>query len=368
MKKFFLIAAAAALVLSSCSKNTVSEDTSDVNAIGFGTYSGRTTKADGSLVVNGTGTTNSFTDDTHFGVYGYYTYGATEDAAKWTTAASPAFMNNYDVHFKSNTYTYTPVKYWPKDETLNKISFFGYYPYNNAAITTKTVPVAATGLGSYVFTVPELPANHVDFMLSDFVKDQSYSHTNTTTNGLVQLDFHHMLTRVGVAINTNADKNTTVKITSIIFKGGYIKTGTLAQNATATNSVWTLGTDTQSEYRLPVNDTKATLTSREKVTDPNPAYVDVCATDANSFRGDLLLIPQALSTTAKTNYIEVKYDYTTDGVTVHDTATADLKDQVWGMNKYTLYQLTIDLASREIKFTAIVENWDSVTNNTIPLQ
>jgi predicted small secreted protein len=39
MKKFFLIAAAAAMVLSSCSKNTVSEDTSAGNAIGFGTYS-----------------------------------------------------------------------------------------------------------------------------------------------------------------------------------------------------------------------------------------------------------------------------------------------------------------------------------------
>jgi hypothetical protein len=46
MKKFFLIAAAAAMVLSSCSKNVVSEDTSDSNAINFGTYSGRSvTKA-----------------------------------------------------------------------------------------------------------------------------------------------------------------------------------------------------------------------------------------------------------------------------------------------------------------------------------
>jgi hypothetical protein len=54
MKKFFLIAAAAAMVLSSCSKNEVSENTSESNLIGFSTYTGRATKADGSFVPKGT--------------------------------------------------------------------------------------------------------------------------------------------------------------------------------------------------------------------------------------------------------------------------------------------------------------------------
>ena len=89
MKKFFLIAAAAALVVSSCSKNTVSEDTSDVNAIGFGTYSNKATKSSSTLIANG----SKLTNNTKFGVYGYLTLNNTYEGATAHTTVTNVPIN-----------------------------------------------------------------------------------------------------------------------------------------------------------------------------------------------------------------------------------------------------------------------------------
>jgi len=352
MKKFFLIAAAAALVLSSCSKNTVSEDTSDVNAIGFGTYSGTSTKA-GSSLVNST----SLTPGTSFGVYGYLTAGT-----EWSSTATTGFMPNQKVDFTSESkYVYTPVRYWPKDES-NLISFYGYYPYSESAGDNGiTADFTSSNVGIYAFAVASAPASQVDFMISDFAKNLTYSNAKTNTSssadGSVKLTFHHMLTKIGMKVKTTADANTTVKITSITFGGHISNSGKLSPAETATNSEWN-SLSGSAIYTMPLNAASVTLGT-------GADYADLCATATNANAGDLMMIPQTLSSTDGDNVITISYDYTTNGYTVHDKAIADLKGQIWGMNNYIIYKLNLDLASREIKFEATIAPWDDASEITL---
>jgi predicted small secreted protein len=353
MKKIFLIAAAAAMVLSSCSKNTVSEDTSDVNAIGFGTYSGRATKSDPNLIATGT----TLTKGTSFGVYGYLS----TDGSTWAATLKPGFMPNQLVDYKSDgTYDYTPARYWPKDETKNKISFYGYYPYSDGTlhgiVPSNLAGGFTAGLGTYAFTVQPTPETQVDFMVSDLEKDLVYSNaklnTSSSADGRVNLTFHHMLTKVGIDVKTDADDKTEVYIESITFTK-LKNNATLTANVDATTNGWAFPTPaTTADYSLPVIKTQR-ITS---------TAADVCKTTANPHAGDLLMIPQDLTSD---NTIVVKYNYTTTGSEkVSDTATITIPTATltkWEMNKYVMYHLTIGM--RKITFEANVIDWVNSTVN-----
>jgi hypothetical protein len=364
MKKIFLIAAAAALVLSSCSKSTVSEDTSDVNAIGFGTYSGTATKADASLV-NGTKLAAG-----SFGVYGYITTGA-----NWSTGASPAFMTNQAVAFDgASTYTYSPKRYWPKDET-NLLSFYGYYPLATSTNgITPSLTKTSTGLGTYTFAVASASENQVDFMVSNLAKDLTWSNAGTATgsgkNGLVKLTFKHMLTQVNVKFATTADNDTKVKIKEVTFKN--IKNaGTLTvADETPSDSWWDI-TGTPSAFKVTLSDgagvvlpTLSTDKQADKTLIVKGDYSDVTTTD-----GALLLLPKSFTTDGGTTdgQIEIKYEYTTtvgsEEVTTSDKVTAYLTT-AWKMNDKVTYYILLDLNSRAIEFTADVTNWTPVDGGT----
>src|SRR5574344_1202286 len=150
MKKDFLIAAAAAMVLSSCSKNEVSENNSESNLIGFSSYTGRSaTKANGSFVPKGT---TMLPTGSQFGVYCYHT-GATAFVG---TSEKANFMLNQLVTYNGtqtetdkndkNKYTYSPSRYWPSDGASNLLSFIAYYPFVDGTPTEGLIskPVSTT--------------------------------------------------------------------------------------------------------------------------------------------------------------------------------------------------------------------------------
>src|SRR5574344_2950931 len=109
MKKFFLIAAAAAMVLSSCSKNNVSDNTTKANQIGFGVYAGRmSTKADATFIPKGQ---TWLPYDAIFGVYCYTTTGSFKDVS--TTAKANYMANEKVTYAASNA---TEVENWKANE------------------------------------------------------------------------------------------------------------------------------------------------------------------------------------------------------------------------------------------------------------
>ena len=148
--KVILFAGAAVLALAACSKNEVVE-TND-HAIGFSNYAPKVVdgRAD-STFVNG----NNLVSGQKFVVYGY-----NQKAADFSTTLNPTFMPGVEVTYKggntletAGSNTYSPTRYWPKDEANNKLAFYAYYP-----VSTHVVPTVTEGLGSYAVTVDTDPS------------------------------------------------------------------------------------------------------------------------------------------------------------------------------------------------------------------
>ena len=127
MKTNLFIAALSLVVLAGCS----SEDEIDTlvsksdNAITFGTYVGKQTKAIEK---------SAFAENDQFGVFAFYTkaegYNNTKD--------TPNFM--YEQSIKKGAgeaeWTYSPVKYWPNTNG-EQITFFAYYPHALSKVNIK---------------------------------------------------------------------------------------------------------------------------------------------------------------------------------------------------------------------------------------
>lgn len=141
MKTNLFIAALSLVVLAGCS----SEDEIDTlvsksdNAITFGTYVGKQTKALDK---------SAFAKDDKFGVSAYYGDGTFE----------ANFMSNETISTTDgSTWTYTNTKYWPEG---NPVSFVAYYP------NLTTAPTITDGATAIPFTVKNDATEQVDFMWS----------------------------------------------------------------------------------------------------------------------------------------------------------------------------------------------------------
>lgn len=139
MKKFMIIAASAAVVLSACAKIDMS--TSKVNDIdepvAFGAYARKAVVKAGQA---GELTTTAL-QGSGFGVFAYQTTG------DYTASATPNFMYNTKVYGAS--WTYDIIKYWPNQIQAgntdsqpatafraDKVSFFAYGPYVKVTAST----------------------------------------------------------------------------------------------------------------------------------------------------------------------------------------------------------------------------------------
>lgn len=131
------------------------------------------------------------------GIFAYYT-----GSSNWTVANTPNFMYNQEVKRTdaSSPWTYSPVKYWPNNET-DKISFFAYAPYNAAGVTPSGNTVA--GFPYLDYTVPTAEADQIDLLAATPLMNQSYASTpatpdDPTTQGNISFTMHHALTKVSI--------------------------------------------------------------------------------------------------------------------------------------------------------------------------
>lgn len=209
MKKIFLFAAATAVALSSCSKNEVTTTSADNNAIGFGLYTGVSTK---STVVDDTAIQSS-----GFGVFGYYT-----DDTAWTGSDESAnFMYNQEVTH-DGSWSYTPVKYWPNENT-DYISFFAYAPYiDGTDVKYATLSTASEG-GTPTVTF-DYSGEFDMSKTTDFVAGNAID--KTQDDGDVEFTLSHELTRVALSVALAADlaetSLSTVVVKNIEFSGAKV--------------------------------------------------------------------------------------------------------------------------------------------------
>lgn len=339
MKKSILFAAFAVVAMTSCNRDVIQER--HLESIGFTTYAGRSvdTKADGSLVDKGsTDFAGVAPEKQLIGVYAYLN-GINHNAD---------FMSNVKVKLAGNGGTssadYSPAKYWPKDETNNKLSFFAYYPYT---IEAANLAIGAVGTGNTItYTVKDTPATQEDLMIADYVKNLTYTNSD---NGSVNFTFSHMLTRVRFqfALSSAVDAKTTVAVNSAsisnIFKKGVLQ---VAETAAASN--WTPSEKTN--YTIPVPAGNITTTLPASFSNTNELF---------------LLLPQTLADDAMLN---IKYTVSSEGSSpVVNNQNVRLKDikvgstplTEWNKKQNIVYTIKIGVGEHPISFKASVTDWES---------
>lgn len=185
--------------------------------------------------------------------------------------------------YKESVSSGTPMSYyWPT--TDYRISFFGYYPYNNAAFTVQSA-ASATGAPTYAYTVPSTISNQLDIMTG-----QDVDHLGGSSSP-VNMTLAHRCSAIHFSI-TN-DRSDAITVNSISIEG--VKyTGTLS------GSTWTLGSGVNSSSTNPF-----TLSSNASVA--ADATVDITGT-SNIF----MMLPQTLPSGAKLKVVVDDEEFETD--------------------------------------------------------
>ena len=340
--KVILFAGAAVLALAACSKNEVVE-TND-HAIGFSNYAPKVVdgRAD-STFVNG----NNLVSGQKFVVYGY-----NQKAADFSTTLNPTFMPGVEVTYKggntletAGSNTYSPTRYWPKDEANNKLAFYAYYP-----VSTHVVPTVTEGLGSYAVTVDTDPSKNVDFLVADLVMDQAYSKTNKT--GAVMLKFRHQLAKVQFLVKTNVtDEKTKVTLNSLTVKE--VKTtGTLTPAyGTEFSTAWSSQADPKD---FTVYSSNMQLSATPVIKDNAHTYLMVPQTLGDDVVATVVYTYQTGTDEAVKNTVDVKLNT----IVSNNAAITS-----WKKNNNIVYTFNIGL--QPIKFAASVTDWDAEKDGNV---
>lgn len=171
--------------------------------------------------------------------------------------------------YKESVSSGTPTRfYWPTSDY--KISFFGYYPYNNAAFTVQS-SASTTGTPTYAYTVPSAIASQQDIMTGQVVDQLGGSASP------VNMTLSHRCAAIRFSI-TN-DRSAAITVNSISIEG-------VKYSGTFNEETWTLSDAVNSSSSNPF-----TLTYGSSIA--AGATVDVTET-TNIF----LMLPQTLPATA----------------------------------------------------------------------
>ncbi len=171
--------------------------------------------------------------------------------------------------------------YWPTAD--KEISFFAYYPYNNASFTVSS---SAATLGSpvYHYTVPSAISNQVDVMTA-----QVTDHT-AGSQGALTLNFSHHCAAIKISITNNSGSSITVNSVSI---EGVEYDGTLH------DGTWTLSGNLNTSSVNPFSLSYGSAIA-------NNATADI--TGSNNI---LIMLPQTLTSSAKLKVVTADDTYET---------------------------------------------------------
>ena len=292
---------------------------------------------------------------THFAVFGFYQPGDIEEHEPGTwlpfpITHTPNFMYNQEVEYEYDdeldreTYTYTPIKYWPNNAE-NTLTFWGYSPYTPQPAAPATpnpmlLQVSdgerytnqSTGIPNIKFTVTD---GRTDLLISDIEDDQTYRGGDPAT-GVVTLHFQHILSRIDfvVKIHEDAPDGSSILLSTIKLVDVY---------KTATHN--------QDDDWLPLSyddETKGDL-----VLFSSPGGIPLDKETSPEELTDFMVLPQAFGPGAK---LQIVYD---DGEeATGEVLLAGLHDGEWQKGKRYTYTVSIMTYGNPIIFSASVAPWD----------
>lgn len=381
MKKNYImgIIACAALTMTSCSNDEIGgNNTKQGDPIEFGVYLGR--DAQGS---RGTIITNDNLNK--FGVTAYY-----------MNSDTPDIMYNQAVIKNGNSWTYSPVKYWPTTEG-DVISFYAYAPYtedSNGLIVLSDNTDESNGVPKATISLPTGTNANLTQMV-DFVADAQLhvgkTNGNETSNA-VKFQLHHEMTRIGLQANVsenvfnssddNKANKTKVVIRSLkLNKGGEFyttSTYTFPQLFTP-NGKWsgpnkTADLDLQSILKWSgdwtISNTKVidnSIASKKGIALKGTSAVNLFNENQYLF---LIPAPKETGLTKNSTSATITYDIITEDGNLENgysktsaTKTVYLPEGIMQQGK--AYNLTFTIAVDQVKLDATVADWDTATNSGI---
>ena len=286
MKKSYLILAAAA-IFAACSSDDGANAPEKQEAyttgevpVAFDAYVNRgTTRAGdaGELITKNASAPQIDLETKGFGVFAYYT-----DNQPYSETSTPNFM--YNTKVSTDSWTYSPVKYWPNEfgtgaisDGEDRLTFFAYAPY--VAVTPETGLVTeagttgimaltrntATGDPYVKYYADFNPAKSVDLCWGVAADIFSSTVTGPTANNIakgktfvdvikpkteskIKFDFKHALAALNVTIDADVDvvshadgelnNQTKIWVRSVSFTG-FTDKGMLNLNGDATSDDYT---------------------------------------------------------------------------------------------------------------------------------
>ena len=377
MKKYFIIAAAALVAMTGCSKIETAPEVQ--REISFQVANNVRTKATGSVYENGA-----------FGTYAWFNN-------------TDVFMVNEQVDKSGGVWrTVDNTYYWPK---TGSISFISYSPFTGASNTENSVPVITKNSITYT----DVTVGTTDLMYADRATCSSnvdeVSDSDTADSGFtgVPTVFNHALAKLSFKIKANfteyTDPTTNTKTTwEVTVKsakiGGFKTKGSLALTLNDDGKTWNtpvtnIGTDTDPvNVNIWTNASGATDAQElvDATTYPDGVLLTTTVQDLAAASG--FVLPQQL--TADTQKITLDIHITTNlpnGHSINEDfkPTIDIKDisslQAWQMNQNIVYTINIKPTAKAdvnghdddpndviITFDPAVADWVTVsTNATIQL-
>lgn len=351
MKRYFFIAATAALALSSCSsEEIVTPQPVEDGAVVFSANTLRDTRA-ASPIAN----VDALAAAKGFGVFGYE-HGDKEYATFSASSSAPNFFYNQQVYEKgakedgsgsvtspTPIWEYSPIKYYSNNKGA-KHSFFAYAPFQEDV--------------NNVFALGSAPAirysskENYDLMWAAPYKNLE----KPGVNYKLLFNFQHALSKVDIKVAPFADKvheSTTHDISD------QLKDGTTI----IVRSVKFVGV-VASEGLLSLEDGKwkyiATEESAYEINQPVP--LDKSTTAYKDVTKDMMVIPTSVGEGVK---IQVVYDVITEDKTnnVNNsivTNTITSKD-IYKLEAGKAYTFNLDLGMTSVKFNATVTDWEKTT-------
>lgn len=186
----------------------------------------------------------------------------------WSGATAPNFMYNQLVEKSHDTWTYTPLKYWP-NTTGDKLTFFAYAPHTDKTDGSLSVSSTTTTAGypKLSYTVPTDAADQIDLLAAVPLKDKTRGNELSFKMGHVLTHVSFKLTSVKAITVTDLSVNDGLSTSSLSFtESGYswdlssINDKSTFTSTTSTNVEVNTPTEIGDFFLLPQNATSVTLT------------------------------------------------------------------------------------------------------------
>lgn len=341
MKKSYLMIAAAATLFAACSSNDVFKEIEEQEtAIGFYPITGNVTKA---AITGATPAARlaSLASAGGFKVYGYKT------TDSWATAATIFNGTNVTSANSGADWTYTGLRFWDKTATYNFYAVAPNAPAGDAAYDIEDDPTDAdfgmitiTGVASAKSTASN------DFLIdrNGATGEQGSAHTSTN-NDPVNIEFHHIMAKVGFALKSTLTSGT-ITVTELTMKGWDSGVATFTQDKTITGAPSSL---VYGEWAFTSHGSSEITLVGTGAGNASVALTCSASAAATALTDWYIMVPQPIA--ANTLEFTVTYTYD-DGAGYTETFTDQpakvTAAQTWGTDSHTTY--TLDIKPAEIIF------------------